>query len=160
MCWSCPPAQRGSGASCSTPWRSASPSSPPTPGASPKSCPANGWFRSGMPRHLPGRSSAPWITLPPSPCPCDSPPVPWPAASWPCIARSSRLQGHDLRLRPGPQRGRTVGLVLWKVRQVFTAFPREYQLLVADDGSSDDTGVVLASYAKVLPLNVVTHRER
>src|SRR5439155_1237045 len=44
---------------------------------------------------------------------------------------------------PAHNEARTVGLVLWKVRQVFTAFPREYQLLVADDGSSDDTGVVL-----------------
>src|SRR5207247_394916 len=61
---------------------------------------------------------------------------------------------------PAHNEARTVGLVLWKVRQVFTAFPREYQLLVADDGSSDGTGVVLASYAKVLPLTVVTHRER
>jgi hypothetical protein len=55
---------------------------------------------------------------------------------------------------------RTVGLVLWKVRQVFTAFPREYQLLVLDDASTDDTGAVLASYAKVLPMTIVTHRER
>ena len=28
----------------------------------------------------------------------------------------------------------TVGLLLWKVRQVFAGFPREYQLLVLDDG--------------------------
>jgi glycosyltransferase involved in cell wall biosynthesis len=55
---------------------------------------------------------------------------------------------------------RTVGLVLWKVRHVFTAFPREYQLLVLDDASTDDTAQVLASYAKVLPLTIVTHRER
>ncbi len=54
----------------------------------------------------------------------------------------------------------TVGLVLWKVRQVFTAFPREYQLLVCDDGSTDGTAQLLASYAKVLPMSVVTHRER
>lgn len=55
---------------------------------------------------------------------------------------------------------RTAGLVLWKVRQVFTAFPREYTLLVCDDGSTDETGEVLARYAGVLPLVVVTHRER
>ena len=61
---------------------------------------------------------------------------------------------------PAHNEARTVGLVLWKVRQVFTAFPREYQLLVADDASSDGTDAVLASYAKVLPLSVVTHRER
>jgi len=54
----------------------------------------------------------------------------------------------------------TAGLVLWKVRQVFTAFPREYQLLVLDDASTDDTHEVLASYAKVLPMTIVTHPER
>src|SRR5438094_1388242 len=61
---------------------------------------------------------------------------------------------------PAHNEARTVGLVLWKVRQVFTAFPREYQLLVADDASSDGTAAVLASYAKVLPLSIITHRER
>src|SRR2546427_3250973 len=61
---------------------------------------------------------------------------------------------------PAHNEARTVGLVLWKVRQVFTAFPREYQLLVAHDGSSDGTGVVLASYGKGAPLTGVTHRER
>ncbi len=61
---------------------------------------------------------------------------------------------------PVHDEARTVGLVLWKVRQVFTAFQREYQLLVCDDASTDGTGEVLATYAKVLPLTIVTHRER
>jgi hypothetical protein len=61
---------------------------------------------------------------------------------------------------PVHNEARTAGLVLWKVRQVFTAFPREYQLLVLDDASTDATGEVLASYAKVLPMTIVTHRER
>ena len=61
---------------------------------------------------------------------------------------------------PVHNEARTVGLVLWKVRQVFTAFPREYQLLALDDASTDGTGEVLASYAKVLPLTVVTHQTR
>jgi len=61
---------------------------------------------------------------------------------------------------PVHNEARTAGLVLWKVRQVFTAFPREYQLLVLDDASTDDTPEVLASYAKVLPMTIVTHRER
>jgi len=54
----------------------------------------------------------------------------------------------------------TIGLLLWKVRQVFTAFPREYQLLVADDASTDGTDAVLAPYVRALPLTLVTHRER
>src|SRR5258705_6874595 len=61
---------------------------------------------------------------------------------------------------PVHNEARTVGLVLWKVRQVFTTFPREYQLLVCDDGSTDGTAALLASYAKVLPMTIVTHRER
>ena len=61
---------------------------------------------------------------------------------------------------PVHNEARTAGLVLWKVRQVFTAFPREYQLLVLDDASTDDTAEVLASYAKVLPITVVRHPER
>src|SRR5260370_1046977 len=61
---------------------------------------------------------------------------------------------------PVHNEARTAGLVLWKVRQVFTAFPREYGLLVADDASTDDTREVLASYAKVLPMTVVTHAVR
>jgi glycosyltransferase involved in cell wall biosynthesis len=61
---------------------------------------------------------------------------------------------------PVHNEAKTAGLVLWKVRQVFTRFEREYHLLVCDDASSDATAEVLASYARVLPMTVVTHRER
>jgi glycosyltransferase involved in cell wall biosynthesis len=54
----------------------------------------------------------------------------------------------------------TVGLLLWKIRQVFAAFPREYQLLVLDDASADTTGEVLEPYARVLPLTLIRHTER
>jgi glycosyltransferase involved in cell wall biosynthesis len=54
----------------------------------------------------------------------------------------------------------TVGLVLWKVRQVFTAFEREYQIVACDDASTDGSADVLTSYARVLPLTVIKHRER
>jgi dolichol-phosphate mannosyltransferase len=53
-----------------------------------------------------------------------------------------------------------VGLLLWKIRQVFSGFPREYHLLVADDGSTDATAQVLEPYARVLPLTLVRHESR
>jgi glycosyltransferase involved in cell wall biosynthesis len=61
---------------------------------------------------------------------------------------------------PSHNEGPTVGLLLWKIRQVFTEFSREYQLVVANDGSTDATADVLSPYARVLPLTVLTHRER
>ena len=38
---------------------------------------------------------------------------------------------------PSFNEGPTIGLVLWKIRKVFQEFPREYQFLVVDDGSTD-----------------------
>ncbi len=54
----------------------------------------------------------------------------------------------------------TIGLLLWKIRQVFAGFQREYQLLVLDDGSTDATVEVLERYTRVLPLSVMRHEER
>lgn len=56
---------------------------------------------------------------------------------------------------PSRNEAATVGLLLWKVRQVFNSTPREYQLLVADDASTDATAEVLGPYTKVLPLTVL-----
>jgi glycosyltransferase involved in cell wall biosynthesis len=58
---------------------------------------------------------------------------------------------------PSRDEARTIGLVLWKIRQVFSDFGREYQLLVADDASTDDSAERLEAYARVLPLTVVRH---
>ncbi|HEX3927187.1 MAG TPA: glycosyltransferase family 2 protein [Gemmatimonadales bacterium] len=54
----------------------------------------------------------------------------------------------------------TVGLVLWKIRRVLEDSSREYQLLVGDDASTDNTAEVLEGYAKVLPLTVLHAAER
>ncbi len=51
----------------------------------------------------------------------------------------------------------TVGLVLWKIRRVFEEFEREYQVLVTDDGSTDETPQVLETYQHVLPVTVARH---
>jgi glycosyltransferase involved in cell wall biosynthesis len=61
---------------------------------------------------------------------------------------------------PSHNEAATVGLLLWKIRQVFAGFPREYQMLVLDDGSTDATAEILESYTRVLPLTVVRHPER
>lgn len=61
---------------------------------------------------------------------------------------------------PSHNDARTVGLVLWKIRQVFGELPREYQVLVADDGSTDDTATVLNDYEPVLPMSVIRHDTR
>lgn len=61
---------------------------------------------------------------------------------------------------PSYDEGPTVGLVLWKIRKIFEEFPREYQLLVADDGSGDATAAILEPYTKVLPLTVVRHERQ
>jgi hypothetical protein len=49
----------------------------------------------------------------------------------------------------------TVGVLLWKLRQVMSEFGRDYQVLVLDDGSSDDTQDVLSPYGRVMPLTVL-----
>jgi glycosyltransferase involved in cell wall biosynthesis len=54
----------------------------------------------------------------------------------------------------------TVGVLLWKIRRIFEEFPREYHLIVADDGSDDATPDVLAPYAKVLPLTILRSETR
>lgn len=49
---------------------------------------------------------------------------------------------------------RSIGLLLWKMRQVFHEFPREYNVLAADDGSTDETREVLENYQGAVPLSI------
>jgi hypothetical protein len=61
---------------------------------------------------------------------------------------------------PAHNEEQTVGVVLWKVRQVMAELARDYQLLVADDGSTDRTPSVLEPYARVLPLTVFRNEQK
>jgi hypothetical protein len=61
---------------------------------------------------------------------------------------------------PAHNEERTIGVVLWKIRQVMANFPRDYQILVANDGSSDKTADVLEPYLRVLPLSVLQLQQR
>ncbi len=54
----------------------------------------------------------------------------------------------------------TVGVLLWRIRKVFQDYSREYEVIVYDDGSTDDTAAMLEPYAKVLPLTVIRSEER
>jgi glycosyltransferase involved in cell wall biosynthesis len=61
---------------------------------------------------------------------------------------------------PSHDEAPTIGLVLWKIRRVLEDSPREYQLLVGDDASTDATTEILAQYTKVLPLTVLRSDRR
>ncbi len=54
----------------------------------------------------------------------------------------------------------TVGLVLWRIRKVLEEFPRAYEIIVLDDGSSDATSDTLEPYTKVLPLTILRNEHR
>lgn len=49
----------------------------------------------------------------------------------------------------------TIGLLLWRIRKVLQEFPREYEVLVYDDGSTDATAETLKPYTDVLPLTIL-----
>lgn len=51
----------------------------------------------------------------------------------------------------------TIGLLLYKIRQVMMDVRREYVAIVLDDGSSDATADVAQKYQKFLPVRVLRH---
>lgn len=54
----------------------------------------------------------------------------------------------------------TVGVLLWKTRNVLGEFDRDYRLVVLDDASTDETADVLQRYRRSLPLTILRSDER
>lgn len=53
----------------------------------------------------------------------------------------------------------TLGLLLYKIREVMKGVRREYLVVVLDDGSKDGTAKVAESYRRFLPVKVLRHAE-
>jgi len=49
----------------------------------------------------------------------------------------------------------TIGVLLWRLRTVLAEFPREYEVVVYDDASTDETAEVAAQYEQAMPVSVV-----
>ncbi len=49
----------------------------------------------------------------------------------------------------------TIGVLLWRLRTVLAEFPREYEVVVYDDASTDETAEVAAQYEQAMPVTVV-----
>lgn len=61
---------------------------------------------------------------------------------------------------PALNEERTVGVVLWKLRQVMTELQRDFQIVVVDDASTDASQEVLSPYVRVLPLTLIRNEQQ
>lgn len=53
----------------------------------------------------------------------------------------------------------TIGVLLWRLRTVLAEFPREYEVVVYDDASTDETAEVAEQYERAMPVKVLRGRE-
>jgi hypothetical protein len=62
------------------------------------------------------------------------------------------LPAHDER--------HTVGVLVWRLREVFAELGRDFRVLALDDASSDGTAEVLEPYDRVAPLTILRNETR
>ena len=62
-------------------------------------------------------------------------------------------------LVPALEEEATIGLLLYKIRQVMHDVRREYVAIVLDDGSRDGTAEVAQRYRRFLPVKILRHAE-
>lgn len=62
-------------------------------------------------------------------------------------------------LIPAYEEEGTLGLLLYKIRQVMREIRRDYLVVVLDDGSADGTAQVVEQYKRFLPVKLLRHAE-
>lgn len=73
-----------------------------------------------------------------------------------CARTGSRAPGTVIYVCiPTHNEASTVGVLLWKTRNVLAEFGRDYRLVVYDDASTDETPEVLQRYRRSLPLTIL-----
>ncbi len=61
---------------------------------------------------------------------------------------------------PAHNEATTIGVLLWRLRSVLADVSREYEVVVYDDASTDQTAQTLAPYSRVLPLTLLSGTRR
>lgn len=56
---------------------------------------------------------------------------------------------------PAHNEDATIGVLLWRLRTVLAEFPREYEVVVYDDASTDETAAVAEQYTHAMPVTVL-----